>query len=72
MTTIPDDSVFSQRDILTIEKAAAFLQVPAQSLYVYARRGVVPSFRIGKHVRFRAEDLRDWIDRQVRTWMGRA
>lgn len=50
---------------LSIDDLAALLQVPKRTIYnwraAYPRRGP-KSFRVGKHVRFRREDVDAWIE----------
>lgn len=47
--------------LLTIEEAAAYLNVPARWVADAVRQRKVRCRRIGKHVRFRAEHLEELI-----------
>lgn len=47
--------------LLTAEEVAARLQVPTGWVYAAARRGELPSVRLGRYVRFRAEALERWL-----------
>ena len=47
--------------LLTVEEAAQFLGVSRNNLYIAARRGEVPSFKVGALVRFDLDDLRAWL-----------
>ncbi len=50
--------------LLTIPEVAAFLGVPKGYTYELARRGDLPTVRVGpKYLRVRASDLRAWLDR---------
>ena len=55
--------------LLTIDEAAAFLNVPARWVSEAVRQRRVRCTRIGKHVRFRRADVEQWIttryDRQA-------
>lgn len=48
--------------LLTTKEVAALLSVPVS--WVYDHVGLLPAFRIGKSLRFRASELEDWLDRQ--------
>jgi excisionase family DNA binding protein len=43
--------------LLTAAEAADFLRIRESTLRDYGRRGIVPSVRIGRHVRFIEADL---------------
>lgn len=52
--------------LLEASDVAALLRIPVSSVYEYARRGEIPSVRLGKHVRFvRADIARLIIERRV-------
>lgn len=47
----------------TPEDLAAFLGIPEKTLTDWRYRGKGPAFkRVGKHVRYRPEDIREWLD----------
>lgn len=48
--------------LLTIANVAAFLQVAERTVYLWAQRGQIPSFKIGNVWRFRQTDLAAWIE----------
>jgi excisionase family DNA binding protein len=53
--------------LLTVEEAAAFLNVPSSWVYERTRRRSVdrlPGIRLGKYWRFREADLLAWIEGQ--------
>ena len=51
--------------LLAPEDVAAFFRVPKSTLYAWRYRGEgPPALRIGKHLRYKREDVLEWIDRQ--------
>jgi excisionase family DNA binding protein len=53
----------SMSNLLTIEELSAYLRVPVTTLYRWRTRGYGPvGRRMGKHVRYREEDVRAWVD----------
>ena len=56
-------------ELLTAEEVAALLHIPRSTVSDYARRGVLPSIKLGRHVRFVRSDVADAIE-QLRS--GRA
>jgi excisionase family DNA binding protein len=50
-----------QKEVLTIEEAAAFLQLSKRSLYKLARQGVIPGKKILNKWRFERETLKRWF-----------
>ena len=52
-------------DLLTITEAAAIVRAPVATLRYWRHVGTGPrSFRLGKRVVYKAEDVRAWIDEQ--------
>ena len=52
------------RQLLTLAEVATLLQLPEKSLYSQRSRGEAPGalgVRVGRHVRFRPEDLEAWL-----------
>ena len=46
----------------TVEEASYFLGVPVATLYYWRRRGDGPgACKLGRHLRYRAEDVRKWV-----------
>jgi predicted DNA-binding transcriptional regulator AlpA len=55
------------RPLLTLYETAVLLQIPEKSLYAQRSRGAAPGalgVKVGRHVRFRPEDLEAWLDAQ--------
>jgi len=48
--------------LLTATQAAILLTLKESTLRDYARRGVVPSVKLGRHLRFVESDLLDYLD----------
>lgn len=49
----------------TTEETASFLQIHPRTLTRMAVLGEIPAFRIGKHWRFRPEDVDSWMRARV-------
>lgn len=50
-------------ELLTAEQLAALLRVRKSSVEDYARRGLLPSLKLGRHRRFIRSDVIDAIDK---------
>lgn len=50
----------------TVKDVAEMLKVPESTVYEYVRNHVIPSFKIGKHVRIRKQDLDECIERLMK------
>jgi predicted DNA-binding transcriptional regulator AlpA len=47
----------------TVDDVALHLGVPIRTLYKWRRLNVGPrSFKVGRHIRYRAEDVSVWLD----------
>ena len=54
-------------ELLTIAEAAQLLRTPVATLRYWRHLGTGPrSFRLGRRVLYRRDDLRSWIDAQRR------
>ncbi|MBB2941829.1 excisionase family DNA binding protein [Actinoplanes lutulentus] len=57
MTTTP-----TRESLWDIEQAAAYLGVPVQTLYAWRKRHYgPPAGRVGRHLRYDPDDVRDWF-----------
>ena len=55
----------ANNELLTISEVAEILRLPLATLRYWRHLGTGPaSFKIGRHVMYAAEDLRDWINTQ--------
>ncbi|HVV09225.1 helix-turn-helix domain-containing protein [Amycolatopsis sp.] len=53
------------KKLLTIDELADYLSVPKGTLYQWRTKGYGPQGRrVGKYVRYRADDVDAWIDEQ--------
>jgi excisionase family DNA binding protein len=53
------------RDVLTLEEVANWLQVSPRTIRQWAEAGEVPACRIGKLWRFRRKDIEEWLRGQA-------
>ena len=49
-------------DLLTADEVAELLHIPRSTVSDYARRGVLPSIKLGRHVRFVRSDIAEAIE----------
>ncbi len=48
--------------LLTVEDLATYVDVPVATIYAWRyRRQGPPGFRVGRHLRFRRDDVERWI-----------
>jgi excisionase family DNA binding protein len=60
-----DDTASREPELLTITEAAELLRAPVATLRYWRHLGSGPrSFRLGRRVLYRRDDLRAWIDAQ--------
>ncbi len=59
--------------LLSVEDLATYLDIPVATIYAWRyRRQGPPGFRVGRHLRFRREDVERWITERLRaTCVGR-
>jgi excisionase family DNA binding protein len=58
-------------ELLTIDEAALLLRAPVATLRYWRHLGTGPhSFRLGRRVLYRRDDLRAWIDGQAASGSG--
>jgi excisionase family DNA binding protein len=48
-------------ELLTVRQVAELLQLPASTVADYARRGLIPSIKLGRHRRYLRGDILDAI-----------
>jgi len=52
--------------LLITQEVAELLQISEQTLHQWRYRNTGPkSIRVGRHVRYRTNDLEDWLDEQA-------
>lgn len=60
-TTFEDPHLLTAADVATLLN-----NIPISTIHTWARRGFLPSVKLGKHRRFRREEILDFIDDQSR------
>jgi excisionase family DNA binding protein len=55
---------------LAVAEVADYLQLSMETVYMYARTGVIPATKIGKHWRFSLDRIEEWMSRQDATDVG--
>ena len=50
-----------EKEIVTIEEAAAYLQIGKRSIYKLAKEGKIPGKKVLNKWRFEKESLRAWV-----------
>jgi excisionase family DNA binding protein len=58
------DRIASFDGALEAEDLARILKINKASIYKQARKGTIPSFRVGTSIRFDPKALCEWYDRQ--------
>ena len=62
---MPDNPVNIERELLTLTEAAELVRAPVATLRYWRHLGTGPrSFRLGRGVVYRRDDLRAWINAQ--------
>jgi len=51
----------TRADLLTPDEVAALLAVPVSTVRDWARRGVLPSRKLGRHRRFLRAEVERWV-----------
>ncbi|MGY5882358.1 helix-turn-helix transcriptional regulator [Modestobacter lacusdianchii] len=60
-----DDPTGREPELLTITEAADLLRTPVATLRYWRHLGTGPrSFRLGRRVLYRSDELRSWVDAQ--------
>lgn len=52
-----------EKEILTIEEAAAYLQIGKRSIYKLVKDGKIPGKKVLNKWRFEKESLREWVSK---------
>jgi excisionase family DNA binding protein len=47
--------------LLTVDEAAEFLGLARNTVYINARGGLIPHYKVGAAVRFDLDELRAWL-----------
>jgi len=59
----PDDGAFPEPELLTVEQAAAYLQMHKVTVYKYIRTGVLPAAKLGKVYRIYRKEVEELLQR---------
>lgn len=63
---MPEHAAVPQPELLTIAEAAELLRAPVATLRYWRHRHIGPrSFRLGRRVLYRRDDVTAWIDAQL-------
>ena len=58
----PAGSEYRPAALLTVKQAARLLAIDGKTLYKYVADGIVPYVRFRSNIRFRENELLDWIE----------
>lgn len=62
----------TQREWTGIEALAEEIGVPVRTVYAWRSRGLgPPGYKLGKHIRFRREDVEAWLEQHAEPTGGR-
>jgi excisionase family DNA binding protein len=53
------------KEILTVSEVARLLQISQSSVYKYAEKSVIPSFKVGSNLRFLENEIDDYIKKTI-------
>ncbi len=56
------DVADGEHEVLTVEEAAAYLQIHKATVYKYIREGLLPAARLGKVYRLRRRDVDAFLE----------
>lgn len=54
-------------EIISLNQLSVYLQTPKSTLYKLIEAGKIPSFKVGKELRFKRASIDKWIDSQEKT-----
>ena len=64
-------SIFDEKLSLTVEETAKVLSVPAETVYKLARTKRIPSFKVGRLVRFNVEEIKKLMQGDAGKWVSK-
>ena len=50
--------------IMTSQEVAKYLRIPIRTLYKLCQEGKIPATKVGRHWRFRKDNLDRWFDKK--------
>ena len=54
-----------EREVMDVRQAAKYLGIAPDTLYLYAKTGFIPAFKLGNRWRFKRSHLNDWMDKKA-------
>ena len=51
-------------DIMSLNELSEYLRTPKSTLYKLSEAGKIPSFKVGKELRFKKASIDKWIEQQ--------
>lgn len=51
-------------EILSLNELSKYLRIPKSTLYKLSESGKIPSFKVGKQLRFRKSTIDNWITKE--------
>jgi excisionase family DNA binding protein len=66
MSSADKQAVQGLPELLAVSEVAAYLGLHRATVVDFARRGKLPAFKVGREWRFRADDIRAWLEQQSR------
>ena len=63
-STLRQTNTVELPEILTAKELEAFLRIDVKTIYGYVQRGLIPYIRIQSNLRFRKQEVLDWIASQ--------
>ena len=49
------------QEILTVKEVAKYLRVTPDTVYRLSKRGTIPASKVGRHIRFKREDIEEFL-----------
>lgn len=59
---MPRQAIEGEHEVLTVEEAAAYLQIHKATVYKYIREGLLPAARLGKVYRLLRRDVDAFLE----------
>lgn len=60
-----------KKDVLTVQEVATYLRVTPDTVYRLARQEKLPSFKVGRHIRFKREAIEAYMNQQSESVLER-
>jgi len=57
----------ASKTLMTLQETAEYLRVTRSTIHRLLKRNQIPAFRIGRHWRFRLEEIENWCSSSVLT-----